>query len=531
MVFSRRAGGLGAVLVLALLVAAPSAVALPNRCDTASPDRSPTWVSSLGSHWFDERGLWTRGPDGDIFGHAGTDADERSAQADLMANHSAQAFVSFERQCVAAGDVSIGAPTTGEFPVEPPPAIVQLPWLRRQGTLLRASDGRTTILRGVDYPYNEEIFERPYNLTDTDFDRIASWGLNLLRIRLSGVRSGYIPGHPPEPGYLEHLDQLIAAANRRGIYVMPSTVTADAESLHLHQEHERLKFVDGTPSHARWMDFQKAIFERYRDWPGVVGFDTINEDNSYPPYVHDQRFIGPAHRKIDAILRGRDQRHVYFQEPSGWSYWGAEYWPGMMSGTDVGDTNRFFCPKWKVGDGSAGVLDVKSQLATEANAPMFICEFWIDRESDTDYTRVIARQREALTAMDERLLGGVRVLYGTSDGYGTHRRDGSEAPWVQEFARPYPLWAGGTVESVAFDFSARRLNASFELDGSGPTEIFVPQRRMYRDGFVATASNGARLVHGPSGVLEATGLSWDAARQRVVSGAQVGGLAITIAPR
>ena len=140
-----------------------------------------------------------------------------------------------------------------------------MPWLRRDGKLFRASDGRTTILRGVDYPYNEEIFERPYDLTEADFARIESWGLNLLRIRLSGARSGYIPNHPPEPGYLEHLDQLIAAANRHGIYVMPSTVTGDAESLYAAPEHERLKFVDGTVNHRRWMDFQRAILVRYRD--------------------------------------------------------------------------------------------------------------------------------------------------------------------------------------------------------------------------------------------------------------------------
>jgi Cellulase (glycosyl hydrolase family 5)/Glycoside hydrolase family 5 C-terminal domain len=518
-----------AVAVVAVgLVAPSSASALPNRCATAPPERSPTWVSSLGAHWFDEQGLWTRGPDGDVFGHAGADAG--GVQADPLANHAVQLRVSAEQQCVVAGDVSAGAPALGEYPAGAPPQVVQLPWLRRDGRLLRAGDGRTTILRGVDYPFNEEIFERPYDLTDEDFDRIASWGLNLLRIRLSGMRSGYAPGHAPEPGYLERLDHLIAAANRRGIYVIVSTVTHDLESLHVHQEHERAKFIEGTAAHRRWMDFQAAIFARYRDWPGVVGFDTINEDDSYPPYVHDQRFIGPAHRRIDALLRRADQRHVYFQEPSGWSYWGAEHWPGMMRGADLGDPNRFYCPKWKVGTAAGADLDVKARPAVESNAPMFLCEIWIDRGNDAGYAGVIARQRAALAAMDERLLGGARVLYGVSDGYGTHRRDGSESPWVQEFVRAYPLWAGGMIESVAYDFAQRRLDAAFTLDGSGPTEVFVPQRRAYPAGFVATASSGGRLVHDGAGVVEADGLAWDAARQVVVAPPATGALSLRVAP-
>jgi Cellulase (glycosyl hydrolase family 5)/Glycoside hydrolase family 5 C-terminal domain len=502
--------------MLAAAVFAPPASALPNRCATSGPERSPTWVDSSGAHWFDAQGLWTRGPDGSVFGQGGVDADGRSVQADPLADHAAQAYVSADRRCVAAGDASAGAVSGGEFPVEPAPAVVPLPWLHRDGTLFRASDGRTTILRGVDYPYNEEPFEPPYNLTDADFARIASWGLNLLRIRLSAERSGYVPGHAPERDYLEHLDQLIADANRHGIYVLLSTVTDDVEALHTDADHERAKFIAGTRDHTWWMAFLATLFARYRDWPGVVGFDTINEDDSYPPYVHDQRFMGPAHREIDALLRRGDDRHVYFQEPSGWSYWGAEYWPGMMSAADLGDPDRFYCPKWKAGTSSDQDLDVKGRLADEARAPMFICELWIDKGNDTGYDGVIARQRDALTAMDRRLIGGVRVLYGPSDGYGTFLGDGSEAPWVKEFARPYPLWAGGTITSITYDFAARRLVATFDLDGSGPTEIYVP-RRLYPGGAAATTATGETLAY-------------DSDAQRVIVPARLGAVTVTIAP-
>jgi hypothetical protein len=515
----RRNAGARAFAALAglsaVLAVAPPATAGPNRCGTAPPERSPTWQDGAGDHWFDENGLATRAPQGSPFGHGGVHVSRPSVEVDPLANRAAQVYVGPNRQCAIVGDVG-NAPNVGEFADATPPAIVPLPWLRRDGRLFRADDGRTTILRGVDWPYNAEIFEAPYDLQEADFERMASWGINLLRVRIAGYRSGYLPGHPAEPGYWEHLDHLIAAANRHGIYVLPATVTGDLEALVVGAHaHERLKFVEGTANRAWWLDFQAKLFERYRDWPGVVGYDTINEDNSYPPYVHDRLFMGPAHRAIDAALRRTDDRHIYFQEPSGWAYWGAEYIPGMMNGVDIGDPNRFFCPKWKADGDAALDLETKGRLAQESDAPLFACEYWITKTGD-DGT-VNAQQRAVLAAMDEQLVGGVRVLYGPSNGYGTQLADGSEAPWVAEFARPYPLWAGGTITSIDYDFGARELTVGFDLDGSGPSEVFVPARH-YPDGFVAHSSNGADI-------------SWDAARQRVVLPAGTGAVTLTIAPR
>ena len=523
----RLGAAAAAVACLAGLTVPLPARAGANRCETGPPERSPTWVDGAGNHWFDEHGLWTQGPDGSMFGGLGIDADRRAAEIDAWSNHSLQVHVSEARQCVAVGPRSVGGSDAGEFTIGPAAEAVALPWLARDGNLVRASDGRTTILRGVDYPYNQEIFEAPYNLTESDFDRIASWGLNLLRIRISSARSGFLPGTTPEQGYWEQLDRIIAAANRRGIYVMPSTVTADWEAMSTTSGHDQLKFVAGTASRAWWVQYQRSLFERYRDWPGVVGFDPLNEDNSYPPFVHDQRFMGPLHREADAALRGGGGRQIYFQEPSGWSYWGAEWWPEMMQGTDTGDPNRFYCPKYKPGGSGDSELQTKGRLATESGVPMFFCEIWVD---NADPATVRSWQRDSQRAMDAKLIGGVRVLYGPSAGYGTHTRDGVEAHWIPEFTRPYPLWAGGRVTGVTYDYDTRSLTTQLQLDGSGPSELFVSVTRTYPEGFVATGSDGSRLVHDGTAVVEASGLSWDAARQRVVAPAATSALTVTVAP-
>jgi cellulase (glycosyl hydrolase family 5) len=521
-----RRTGIALVAILLATIIVPAAVrAGPNRCGTAPPSRSPTWQDGTGAHWFDSRGVWTQGPDGSTFGYAGIDAGHKKLTVDAWTNHSAQIIVSRKKRCVVVGDIT-RAPNVGEFPIEPPPAIVALPWLRRDGNLFKASDGRTTILRGVDYPYNQEIFVDPYNLTDADFARIASWGMNLLRVRISGYRSGYLLNHKAEPGYWEHLDQIIAAANRHGIYVMLATVTGDLEDMMLTPlAHDRLKFIPGTPNRAWWIAFEGAMFARYKDWPGVVGFDTINEDDSYPPFVHDRVMMGPAHKEIDGELRSRDARHIYFQEPSGWSYWGAEYWPGMMNGVNLRDPNRFYCPKWKPGGNASQDVDVKGKLATQSKAPMFMCEMWIDQ---ADEATLLEWQRDAARAMDARLMGGVRTTYPHASGYGMLKPGGGEVFWIREFARPYPVWAGGRVSSIAYDFAAKRLVVGLALDGSGPTEIYASLARTYPSGFVATSSTGARLVHNGSGVVSASGMSWDG--QRIVLPAQGGPVTVTIEP-
>src|SRR4051812_29990322 len=134
------------------------AAAGPNRCGTEPPKRSPTWKDGFGDHWFDSHGLATTAPDGSFLGHGKIDFEQRSAQADVFRSDSVQLNAGPASHCAAVGDAG-NAPNAGEFPVRPAPAIVRMPWLTRDGSLFKSTGGRTTILRGVDWPYNEEPFE------------------------------------------------------------------------------------------------------------------------------------------------------------------------------------------------------------------------------------------------------------------------------------------------------------------------------------------------------------------------------------
>lgn len=170
------------------------------------------------------------------------------------------------------------------------------------------------------------------------------------------------------------------------------------------------------------------------------------------------------------------------------------------------------------------------RLATQSAVPMFICEMWIDT---TDPATVESWQRIAQADMDERLIGGVRVLYGPSAGNGTHTREGVEAHWIEEFARPYVSWVGDTIQSIAYDYDARRLVTVLALDGSSNTsEVYTSLARTYPSGFRVITSSGGLLVHDGNDVLGASGgLTWDAVTQRIGLPAGSGPVTVTVEPR
>lgn len=437
------------------------------------------------------------------------------------------------------GDAAPGAPaepsaTAGTPPADQTPAA--LPWLRRDGRFLRAEDGRSMIVHGADYAYNtiglaEEVV---IQLTDADLDRIAGWGMNTLRIRLRDYRAGLYPGRPPEPSYLEGLDDLIRRANARGLYAIIGIAGPDdLLGIKHHPEHplfDQARFLPDNPARTQWLAYLESIFTRYRDWPGVIGFDPINEDYAYPPEVHDQLVLEAAHRDALAALRRVSPRHIYFQQPSGWVYMNQP----VAVGHDLGDPNRFFCVKWQTNQGGVSPEWQSAMLnwAAAAGTPLFVCEYLIFDVPNASVEQMLALQRAALGFLDRELIGSVRLGYLPRIGSALITPEGEEKFWLQEFARPYPVWVGGVATALQYDFDARALRLQIERDGSGPTEIAVPLAYAYPGGFVASTSDGTTLVHDGSRVLRASGLDWrDTAGGRLIVPAGSGEQTIVIRPR
>lgn len=409
----------------------------------------------------------------------------------------------------AASDGDDAAPST--VAPAPAPSVVELPWLRRDGVFLRDDQGRAFIVRGVDYAYDDDGYppER-FELLDEDLDAIRSWGMNTIRIRVRDRRAGMYPSVPAEAGYLEGLDDLVRRVNERGMYVIIATGGPyNLLTINQHPDDplfDSAKLLPGNPAREQWLDHLDRIFDRYRDWPGVIGFDPINEEIALPPDRLDADYMQAAHADALARLRDDDERHVYFQQPSGWNYQGRS----VGVGHDLGDDNRFFCVKWAITPRAAERFVEQQRWAEAAGTPLFVCEWSLIDVTDVPEEAKLRLQREVEDLLAGGLTGAVRLGYLPNIRAGLVTEDREERFWIDEWVRPTPDWIGGDPESMAWDPASRTFTLTVLADGRSPTTIFVPART-YPDGFEVRMSTGHAVTVGGGETFDGGAVAFDPA--------------------
>ncbi len=97
-----------------------------------------------------------------------------------------------------------------------PPVYSSLPWITVSGTHFAYDNGTYVLLHGADYSGAEF---GTFTFTPKDFEAMASWGFNVIRMPIAW---SYVE---PSPGvysqsYLGKVKEAVALANRYGIYVI-----------------------------------------------------------------------------------------------------------------------------------------------------------------------------------------------------------------------------------------------------------------------------------------------------------------------
>lgn len=429
---------------------------------------------------------------------------------------------------------------------------VAMSWLRSDGEVIRDEAGRTFVMRGIDYSYNTIGItdDAPFDIDGGDLDRMVAWGANVLRIRLRDVRSGlYAPQPYEEAGYLAGLDRLIHDANARGLYVIlamggPDLLTAidkhpveplgELAKFFPPMNHNRGQSIGRRQT--RWLNYLGRIYTRYRDWPGLMAFDPINEEIALPRQRLDADFMADLHALALIRLRSIDSRHIYIQQTSGWVYQGFLGARGHV----LDDANRLFCAKMAGNmqeDEFGDLIQPEERLprllewAAQAGAPPLLCEYNLfDHGSQVSIPQKLNLQRRVLRVLDAHRLGSVRLGYLPLIGGALVMGDdrGREAKfWLSELIRAYPQWIGGALDAVGYDFSTRALSLAATLDGSGDTVLHVPAHP-YPQGFAINASNGATLTVGADGAASGAGILWDATSRRAALPPGQGALTATV---
>jgi len=416
-----------------------------------------------------------------------------------------------------------------------------LPWLGVRDGRVVDSEGYYVVLRGANYMGMEFGWLRH---SEADFERMASWGFNVVRVPIGWA---YIE---PKPGvidenYLKHLDQVVGWAKRHGLYVvldmhqwrwsrryggcgMPDWLVPGAKSY----AEASVAFFTNRTLWERFAGVWRLLAERYRDEPAIAAYDILNEPvpkYDLVPKSEFLRLVEEFYEYVISEIRRVDSRHIVMYMP----VWGGNLNAApRISGPNVVLTVHYYVGgTW---DGRTGyervgpddlrrAVEMAVQLAEDRGVPLWVGEFGVGSAA----YRARDWVRDAVRFFDEHGLGYAWWTYWRDEGgFGLLRRDGSEKEHiVSVLDRPYVRRSTAPVLRTRFDLEAKVFEATL-LTSSGGTvvaEVYVPRRHYpnFPSGYSLSAS---------SGVVELSFDEKSRVLRLVVRGAKPGELKIAMAP-
>jgi len=221
-----------------------------------------------------------------------------------------------------------------------PPQYASLPWVKVDGTHFCFDNGTYVVFHGLDY-MGLELHPAFYNQSLEDFDIMASWGFNLVRLPIdwSWVE--------PEPGvynqsYIDQIRRVISMANRYGIYVvidmhqlhwspvfyvwggdnglcgdgLPSWAVPYQAQTKAAEEKDKAYFWSNATVEEEFASMWGYVASQFANDSGVLGYDLFNEPTT-PTNWTDQEMYQNMARVYDmaiSAIRKVDTRHVIFFE-------------------------------------------------------------------------------------------------------------------------------------------------------------------------------------------------------------------------
>ncbi|MBI3544808.1 MAG: cellulase family glycosylhydrolase [Deltaproteobacteria bacterium] len=228
------------------------------------------------------------------------------------------------------------------------PAALASSELRVEGKRFVDRENRTVILRGVNVSGTAKVspfVTLPGGRTEM-LDPLPKWGLNVIRLLF--IWEAYEPeaGHYNE-AYLEQVAAVAEAAWARGLYVVidlhqdsfsrfvgggcgtgfPAWVSGhraenfplkdcgtlwalkSAVSASMHKAYTAF-YTNRFGGRTGFIELWRRLAHRFREIPGVVGYDLINE-----PWGDEKKELSPLYEDVARAIRSEDPTAILFLEP------------------------------------------------------------------------------------------------------------------------------------------------------------------------------------------------------------------------
>lgn len=412
------------------------------------------------------------------------------------------------------------------------------------------SQGRFMYFRGVNVAANSKYppfipFEEV-----SWWDRLVSWGFNLVRLTL------FWEAIEPQPGiydssYLDKVGQMVDQASSRGMYIL----------LDMHQDlYSRWLHGDGAPDwsfpesvnpknndgfggrfwgcaytlsrdvRACFTNFFESaqlrehyrnawaeVAKRVKDNRYILGYDIMNEPSCGNIANHDghfeNNFLKPFYEETIACIRQVNPGAVGFVEPHILDLYTSKLKPFNMDRLVYAPhfynpvSNTLWFDPLPEDVSFSILLSIHEEKAKYLGMPLFIGEFGSPWKMQPFYARDMA-VNDAMEVLEKNFVNSAYWDYSVKDVDAWNEEDYSLIDKIGSprglgvNVRPYVRNLRGIPLYQSFDRVTGIYSLKFKSEpGAPPTVIYVPETIQYPDGFRVCVSDGFEEYRKDSGVL------------------------------
>ena len=385
------------------------------------------------------------------------------------------------------------------------------------GTELHDGLGRVVFLRGVNAGGRSKFAPYvPFDFAgDADFDaalakymdRAASWGIDVMRVPFTWAALEPTQGQYDQL-WLSRYDAILDAAWARGIWTVvdfhqdvysevycgdgfPAWTVANPPPPHHDCPQWSAEYftnadvvaafdafwAQGSAVQDEYFAAWDVMIDRYKDRPGVLGFEPINEPSSgsASSATFEATTLTDFYSKFVAHARAMAPSSLVFCDPTGLDGVGVSTSMKRPAGDGVVFAPHFY-PISTDPDAVLGDMQAWKDVQTQWNVPVWVGEFGAGNDSDS----TLARMQASFSALDAYGFGGTEWEYSVAtelwnDEHGSIvAPDGTELQVARAVMRPYARAVAGSAIAQAFDATTSTFTLSYTPANGGVTAVALP---------------------------------------------------------